>query len=54
MPKPVIEYLKTQGRFKHLLNNPQEIEKIQAIADNNINRYGLKNQVQGVAGDSKG
>jgi len=52
-PKPVEEYLKVQGRFKHLLNNPEAIKAIQAIADNNINRYGLKTQVQGVAGDSK-
>lgn len=41
-PKPVEEYLKTQGRFKHLLNNPEEIKKIQEIADNNIKKYGLK------------
>jgi len=41
-PKPVEEYLKTQGRFKHLLNNPEEIKKIQEIADNNIKKYNLK------------
>ena len=41
-PKPVEEYLKAQGRFKHLLKNPEEIKKIQEIADNNIIRYGLK------------
>ncbi len=41
-PKPVEEYLKTQGRFKHLLNNPEELKKIQEIADNNIQKYGLK------------
>jgi len=41
-PKPVEEYLKSQGRFKHLLNNPEEIKKIQEIADNNIKKYGLK------------
>ncbi len=45
-PRPVEEYLKTQGRFKHLLNNPQEIAKIQAIADNNIKKYGLKMEEQ--------
>ena len=44
--KPVEEYLKTQGRFKHLLNNPEEIKKIQEIADNNIRKYGLKIEVQ--------
>lgn len=45
-PKPVEEYLKTQGRFKHLLKNPEEIKKIQDIADNNIRRYGLKVEAQ--------
>lgn len=42
IPKPVEEYLKLQGRFKHLLKNPEEIRKIQDIADNNIKKYGLK------------
>ena len=45
-PKPVEEYLKTQGRFKHLFKNPEEIKKIQDIADNNINKYGLKVEAQ--------
>jgi pyruvate ferredoxin oxidoreductase beta subunit len=44
--KPAVEYLKTQGRFKHLLNNPQEIESIQAIADYNIQRYNLNPEEQ--------
>jgi len=44
VPKPVEEYLKSQGRFKHLLNNPEEIKKIQDIADNNIRKYNLKAQ----------
>jgi len=43
--KPVVEYLKAQGRFKHLVNNPQEIEKIQVIADTNIQKYGLKAEI---------
>ena len=38
-PKPVEEYLKAQGRFKHLLNNPEVIKQIQEIADNNIKKY---------------
>ncbi len=42
VPKPVDEYLKIQGRFKHLLNNPEEVKKIQEIADNNIRKYNLK------------
>lgn len=42
VPKPVNEYLKVQGRFKHLMNNPEEIKKIQEIADSNIKKYGLK------------
>ncbi|MFH0791236.1 MAG: thiamine pyrophosphate-dependent enzyme [Candidatus Omnitrophota bacterium] len=47
-PKPVEEYLKMQGRFKHLLNNPEEIKKIQEIADNNIEKYHLKAENQKV------
>ncbi len=42
IPKPVEEYLKVQARFKHLLNNPGQIQQIQEIADNNIRKYGLK------------
>ncbi len=41
---PVEEYLKLQGRFKHLFKDEAgktEIEKIQKIADENIARYGL-------------
>lgn len=41
-PKAVEEYLKLQGRFRHLLNNPAELKKIQEIADANIARYNLK------------
>jgi pyruvate ferredoxin oxidoreductase beta subunit len=41
-PKPVEEYLKMQGRFKHLLNTPEILKQIQAIADNNIAKYNLK------------
>ncbi|MDD5246575.1 MAG: pyruvate synthase subunit PorB [Candidatus Omnitrophica bacterium] len=41
-PKAVEEYLKIQGRFKHLLKNPEEIKKIQEIADRNIEKYGLR------------
>ncbi len=40
--KPVQEYLKIQGRFKHILNNESAIKQIQDIADYNITRYGLK------------
>ncbi len=39
--KPIEEYLKLQGRFKHLLNNPDYIKQIQEAADNNIRKYGL-------------
>ena len=48
-PKPVEEYLKVQARFKHLLNSPDEIKKIQEIADNNIKKYGLKVEAQAAA-----
>lgn len=46
-PKPVEVYLKIQGRFKHLLNNPDELKKIQEIADNNIQKYNLRPEAQG-------
>ncbi len=42
IPKPVVEYLKTQGRFKHLLKDEQAISGVQRIADINIETYGLK------------
>jgi pyruvate ferredoxin oxidoreductase beta subunit len=45
-PKPVEEYLKTQGRFKHLLDNPDAIKQIQEIADNNIKKYSLRLESQ--------
>jgi pyruvate ferredoxin oxidoreductase beta subunit len=41
-PKPVEEYLKLQGRFKHVLNSPEQIKQIQDIANNNIKKYGLQ------------
>jgi pyruvate ferredoxin oxidoreductase beta subunit len=41
-PKPVEEYLKTQGRFKHLMKNPEAIKAVQTVADKNIEFYGLK------------
>ena len=43
--KPVKDYLKSQGRFKHLFTmdgGKDEIAKIQAIADWNIEHYGLE------------
>ncbi|MFQ6014743.1 MAG: thiamine pyrophosphate-dependent enzyme [Anaerolineae bacterium] len=42
--KPVEEYLRLQGRFRHLFtrdNGQEEIRRIQAIADENIRRFGL-------------
>ncbi len=44
--RPVEDYLKTQGRFKHLFKDKQgltEIRHIQALADTRIRRYGLLN-----------
>jgi pyruvate ferredoxin oxidoreductase beta subunit len=41
---PVEEYLKAQKRFRHLFSTDkgrQAIEKIQTLADQNIERYGL-------------
>ena len=40
-PKPVEEYLKPQRRFRHVVNNPGELAKIQEIANTNIKRYNL-------------
>lgn len=40
--KPVEEYLKAQGRFRHLLKDPEAIKQVQAVADHNIEKYGLK------------
>ncbi|MCM8765855.1 MAG: thiamine pyrophosphate-dependent enzyme [Candidatus Omnitrophica bacterium] len=42
-PKPVEEYLKLQGRFKHLLSPEakEELKRIQEIASLNIERYHL-------------
>lgn len=39
--KPVEEYLKVQGRFKHLLKDAKGLKEIQAVADYNIRKYGL-------------
>jgi pyruvate ferredoxin oxidoreductase beta subunit len=39
--KPVMEYLKAQRRFKHLMNKPGEIEKIQAEVDEKCKKYGF-------------
>jgi len=42
--QPVEEYLKPQGRFRHLFAKPEgkeEIKRIQQIADQNIERFGL-------------
>jgi pyruvate ferredoxin oxidoreductase beta subunit len=38
---PVADYLQLQRRFAHILENPQQLERIQAIADANICRLGL-------------
>lgn len=43
--KPVEDYLKAQGRFKHLFimeGGKEEIAKIQKIADWNVKHYGLE------------
>jgi len=39
--KPVIEYLKTQRRFAHLMNKPEEIEKIQKDVDAKCKMFGF-------------
>jgi pyruvate ferredoxin oxidoreductase beta subunit len=40
--KPVDEYIKPQGRFKHLLKDPQVLKQMQDVADANIKKYNLK------------
>jgi pyruvate ferredoxin oxidoreductase beta subunit len=42
--KPVTEYLKTQRRFAHLFKKEggdEVLEAIQAIADRNVERFGM-------------
>ena len=46
-PAPVIDYLRLQGRFRHLFDaegnpaHPETIDALQAMADRSIARYGL-------------
>ena len=40
-PKPVEEYLRIQGRFKHVVKLPEQLKLIQDVADHNIKKYGL-------------
>jgi pyruvate ferredoxin oxidoreductase beta subunit len=44
--KPVTEYLKAQARFRHLLapEAAEQVKLIQAIADENVRRLGLKRE----------
>ncbi|RLF48791.1 MAG: pyruvate synthase subunit beta [Thermoplasmata archaeon] len=39
--KPVIEYLKLQGRFRHIINKPEIIEAIQREVDEKCAKYGF-------------
>ncbi len=44
-PVTVLDYLKGQKRFRHLVDDPRgqaEIAKIQAVADANMEKYGLR------------
>lgn len=45
-PRPVVDYLKPQKRFRHLFKGSQqaqeELEHLQALANYNMERYGLK------------
>jgi len=47
-PLPVVEYLKRQGRFRHLFADEprakEELHHLQAIADHNIELYGLRGE----------
>jgi pyruvate ferredoxin oxidoreductase beta subunit len=46
--RPVREYLKLQARFRHLFADEdrarEELEHLQALADRNIETYGLRGQ----------
>jgi pyruvate ferredoxin oxidoreductase beta subunit len=49
-PVPVEEYLRLQRRFAHLFGDPQRtdvIGRLQALADRNIRRFGLVEEVAG-------
>jgi len=39
--KPVIEYLKLQSRFRHIVNRPEEVERIQKEIDEKCAKYGF-------------
>jgi pyruvate ferredoxin oxidoreductase beta subunit len=39
--KPVEEYLKLQGRFRHIMKKPDEIAKIQQMVDEKCEKYGF-------------
>ena len=39
--RPIEDYLKLQGRFKHILKSPEQIKLVQDIANKNIEKYGL-------------
>ncbi len=55
---PVSDYLKLQGRFRHLFEGTagaaEELEHLQALANHNIEVYGLRGRDGGVARDSEG
>ncbi|MEM4293966.1 MAG: hypothetical protein QXJ27_07380 [Thermoplasmata archaeon] len=40
--KPVLEFLKVQGRFRHLMDKPEELKKIQEFVDAECRRYGVE------------
>jgi len=47
---PVEEYLKSQKRFRHMFSGKgaeEEIKAVQALADENIEKYGLLKKTDG-------
>ena len=56
--RPVVDYLREQQRFRHLftdeLRAKEELEHIQAIADHNIEIYGLRSDGHKDVFDSEG
>jgi pyruvate ferredoxin oxidoreductase beta subunit len=39
--KPVVDYLKLQGRFKHIMKDEDALAKIQKMVDEECEQYGI-------------
>jgi len=45
-PKPINDYVKAQSRFKHLLKDEAALGTLQAVANKNIEYYGLNKKAE--------